>query len=262
MKKPDKSYARERDPITLIKRYKEKAESTPGSSRIILTKNSKVVKNTKEGFLTGTIHLAPSVESLPFGGVNMCAKASDGCKSACLKHAGLHAMPYNAVRRVALTLWFLKDKNSFYKRLDTEIQDLIKAAGKKDLTPAVRPNCLSDRRDLATWIHTNYPKVLCYDYTKLPKPWEALSHNYHLTFSRSETNQTECDEALKHGVNVAVVFDGQIPSSWRGVEVLDGDSNDINWISPDKTGVYVGLKLKGSNAAKERARSSGFAVRV
>ena len=66
------------------------------------------------------------------------------------------------------------------------------------------------------------------DYTKSPK--RALEHargqlpaNYHLTFSRSETNESDCLRVLEAGGNVAVVFAGAFPASYLGFPVIDGD---------------------------------------
>ena len=59
-----------------------------------------------------------------------------------------------------------------------------------------------------------------------------------------------------------MVFDvgrhGPLPSSWRGVKVVDGNLTDDLWAHP--YGVIVGLNPKGpTNAALERLAASGFA---
>ena len=70
-----------------------------------------------------------------------------------------------------------------------------------------------------------------------------LPSNYHLTFSRSEHNETLCDMVLQMGGNVAVVFRDQLPATWKGFEVVNGDANDLRFL--DKSGVVVGLIEKG-----------------
>ncbi|MCP4922552.1 MAG: hypothetical protein GY915_00775, partial [bacterium] len=47
----------------------------------------------------------------------------------------------------------------------------------------------------------------------------------------------------KSGGNVAVVFRERLPETWLGLEVLDGDQNDLRF--QDKKGCIVGLVEKG-----------------
>ena len=70
-----------------------------------------------------------------------------------------------------------------------------------------------------------------------------LPSNYHLTFSRSEHNWSFVSMVLKMGGNVAVVFRNQLPKTWKGYEVVNGDENDLRFL--DKQGVVVGLIEKG-----------------
>ena len=67
--------------------------------------------------------------------------------------------------------------------------------------------------------------------------------NYHLTFSRSEHNDSLCQMVLELGGNVAVVFRNQLPKTWKGFEVINGDETDLRFL--DKKGVIVGLIEKG-----------------
>jgi hypothetical protein len=80
--------------------------------------------------------------------------------------------------------------------------------------------------------------------------------NYSLTFSLAEDNDAEARDALRAGVNVAVVFAGALPErfSVAGVEapVIDGDRNDLRFTDP--RGCVVGLSAKG-RAQRDR---SGF----
>ena len=82
-----------------------------------------------------------------------------------------------------------------------------------------------------------------------------LPSNYSLTFSRSETNETQCLEVLKRGGNVAVVFRSKaLPTHWNGFKVINGDENDLRFLDPK--GVVVGLTAKG----KAKTDTSGFVV--
>lgn len=69
-------------------------------------------------------------------------------------------------------------------------------------------------------------------------------------------------DTCAEGHSVAMVFDigrnEQLPSSWRGVAVVNGNVTDDLWAHP--YGVIVGLNPKGpTNAALERLAASGFA---
>ena len=70
-----------------------------------------------------------------------------------------------------------------------------------------------------------------------------LPSNYHLTFSCSEHNEKICQVVLSMGGNVAVVFRNQLPKTWNGYQVVNGDESDLRFL--DKQGVVVGLIEKG-----------------
>ena len=102
-----------------------------------------------------------------------------------------------------------------------------------------------------------------------------LPGNYALTFSRHEKHHGATIRSyLRRGGNVAQVFDvdyypavgrvGDLPATVRvhGQEfaVVDGDKHDVRLPTVDGRGVIIGLRLKGTNAAKSRARQNGFAT--
>ena len=117
-----------------------------------------------------------------------------------------------------------------------------------------RPNLTSDiawediiNEDGVT-IFEKHGTTQFYDYTKSFKRMKAfldgeLPSNYHLTFSCSETNEKIAKLVLSMGGNVAVVFRNQLPDTWNGIEVVDGDESDLRFL--DKQGVVVGLIEKG-----------------
>jgi hypothetical protein len=106
-----------------------------------------------------------------------------------------------------------------------------------------------------------YSDVQFYDYTKIPNRFEKeLPRNYHLTFSRSESNHEVAMKLLRRGVNVAMVFD-VVPNEYEGVRVVSGDDTDLRFL--DDRGVIVGLKYKnqtGKGADNKSAFTSGFAI--
>jgi hypothetical protein len=124
------------------------------------------------------------------------------------------------------------------------------------MTAVFRPNLTSDlmfeeveNADGQTLMQ-KFPDPQFYDYTKSFQRMAKFINrspefpsNYHLTFSRSEHNETLCDMVLQMGGNVAVVFRDQLPKTWKGFEVVNGDENDLRF--RDKQGVVVGLIEKG-----------------
>jgi hypothetical protein len=81
-----------------------------------------------------------------------------------------------------------------------------------------------------------------------------MPKNYHLTFSKSETNGAIAESILKSGGNVAMVFRKSLPAKWLGAEVVNGDETDLRFL--DGAGKIVGLVEKG----KAKKDESGFVI--
>jgi hypothetical protein len=214
--------------------------------------NAKIVKGESLGFMTKGIHLAPANLS----GYEACRWRSKGCTMACLNTAGRGQMNMIQDSRIAKTKLFFEDTLAFMEKLAKEIASGIKSAIKKEMTAVFRPNLTSD----LTWesiedangqtLMQKFPETQFYDYTKsFMRMAQFINRNpdfpsnYHLTFSRSENNQKLVEMVLEMGGNVAVVFRGQLPKTWKGFEVINGDENDLRFL--DKQGVIVGLIEKG-----------------
>jgi hypothetical protein len=91
-----------------------------------------------------------------------------------------------------------------------------------------------------------FNEVTFYDYTKVANRFKLLDKysNYDLTYSFSGYNMLQSLELLseKKG-RVAMVFEGkQLPKSFMGYKVIDGDEYDMRYL--DEQGVIVGLKFK------------------
>jgi len=231
----------------------------PANYRALLTvENAKTVKGESLGYLTGILYLAPANES---GVMNTCPMATAGCKADCLFTAGRGRFDSVRNARIAKTLFYVNSREAFIESLRFDIAKLARDAAKQGLLPAVRINGTSDIAKLAMQMAAEFPTVQFYDYTKLPKAWLRTAYNYSLTFSHSGENLADCLEALRHCINVAVVFDtrrGQeLPTTWHGFEVIDGDAHDLRFL--DSRGVVVGLRAKG-DAKKDT--TSGFVVSV
>ena len=221
--------------------------------------NYKTIKSEKVGVLTGIIYMAP----YNLSGKNVCPGASAGCAAACLNTAGRGAMSVVQKARLKKTNRFWDDRKQFLQDLAAEIAKLQKQAEAKGLKAAVRLNGTSDLPyerykvgDTGMNIMQLFPEVQFYDYTKLENRivGQQLPANYHLTFSRAEDNDHKLDAVLKH-TSAAVVFSGELPETWRGYPVIDGDEHDARFTDAGP-GVIIGLTAKG----KARHDASGFVV--
>lgn len=224
---------------------------------LLTSGNQKILKGEKLGYITKGIHLAPANLS----GYEVCQWRSKGCTASCLNTAGRGQMNSIQVSRINKTKLFFEKKSEFLTKLVKEISSSIKLAVKKEMEAVFRLNLTSDLmwEDIQLFKGTNlfqhFPETQFYDYTKsfkrmcsfLDKPFikgEAkFPSNYHLTFSRSENNDKKCEMVLAMSGNVAVVFRNQLPKTWKGFEVVNGDETDLRFL--DKRGVVVGLIEKG-----------------
>lgn len=228
--------------------------------KLLTTANAKIRKGEKIGFKTFGIHLAPASLS----GFNVCKDASAGCAASCLNTAGMGAFSNVQLARIEKTRLFFKNKVAFLAQLIKEIAAAIKSAEKQGLTAVFRLNLTSD----LPWekiklndktVFQLFPQVTFYDYTKSPERMTAflageMPKNYHLTFSKSETNGAIAESILKSGGNVAMVFRKSLPSKWLGAEVINGDETDLRFL--DGAGKIIGLVEKG----KAKKDASGFVV--
>ncbi len=228
---------------------------TLSQMKLLSKNNAKLVKGEKLGYLTLGLSLAPYKMS----GKNLCPNASAGCAAACLFSAGMGVFPNVKAARIAKAQFFNNEQAVFLAQLEKEIAAGIKQAAKLNQKLAVRLNVLSDVAWERLGIIQKFPTVQFYDYTK--SPFRALQFsagkmpaNYHLTFSRSENNAVAVNEVSNAGVNVAVVFRGELPATWQGKTVVNGDESDLRFL--DLSNVIVGLVQKG--LAKKDA--TGFVV--
>ena len=217
--------------------------------KLLTTSNTKIRKGEKLGFMSFGIHLAPAKLS----GFNVCKDASKGCAAACLNTAGMGVYSTVQAARIAKTKLFFSDKQAFMTQLFKEINSAIRKAEKNGMIPCFRLNLTSD----LPWekillngqsVFQAFPKVQFYDYTKSVNRMteflnKQLPSNYHLTFSRSESNGVIADSILKSGGNVAMVFRKSLPKKYLGARVIDGDETDLRF--KDGKGKVIGLKEKG-----------------
>lgn len=213
--------------------------------KLLNIENAKTMKGEYLGYLTGILYLAPHTES----GYNVCPFASRGCINGCLDDAGRSAIfPHIHEARIRKTQWLKTDKPGFMNQLRRDIAALVRRADRDGLKPAVRINGTSDLAELADAMAREFPSLQFYDYTKIPRPYLRVRDNYHITFSLSESNLPHAIDALKHGVNVAVVFfvprSRPLPDTFLDAPVIDGDMHDLRFLDGYK-GSIIGLRAKG-----------------
>lgn len=227
----------------------------------LLASNSdaKTSKGFSLKFLTDILYLAPANEG-GFG--NLCVNASAGCLASCLFTAGRGRMSNVRLGRIRKTRLFFTDKKAFFMQLNKDIVRGMKRAAKLGMTYCVRLNGTSDIPWERLGIMHKFPTVQFYDYTKslsraLAYARGEMPLNYHLTFSRSESNELDALEVLAAGGNVAAVFESaNHPETWNGHRVVSGDDSDLRFLDADN--VVVALYAKG----KAKQDKSGFVIRA
>ena len=229
--------------------------------------NPKTDKNLKieslKKYWIKRLNLAPAKIS----GYEVCASKSKGCEGACLHEAGNPVfMPQKTLGRVNRTLLYFKDRAKFLSMITREIRNHEINCKKNDLKPVVRLNTTSDIMWENHKIFELFPNVQFYDYTKhfnrmIKYLKSDMPKNYHLTFSRNEANDFQSTQVLKAGGNVAVVFRKELPETYKGFKVINGDEHDLRFL--DQKNVVVGLKEKltiDKKTGKLGRDYSGFVV--
>ena len=217
----------------------------------------KTIKSDKKGkYLTAIMYLAPADI---VDGINLCPMAEKaGCKSACLYSAGRGGFTNVQQARIRKTEWFRDNQETFMQQIVKDIQAGIRKASKMGIKLAVRLNGTSD----IAWenipvngfknVMEAFPDVQFYDYTKLPG--RRVPGNYHLTASYSEANPAYAAKVAKSDFNIAVVFRKDMPDTFLGRRVINGDESDDRFL--DAENVVVGLTAKGP-AKKDQ---TGFVI--
>jgi hypothetical protein len=235
-------------------------------NNLLSTVNAKTVKGEKLGYTTYIMYLSPHTQNSK--GINLCSHASKGCAKACLFGSGAARFETVQNGKRNKTEFYLADRKAFMEQLVKEITKAVKLHGliegekqyKKNGIDvlryknfAIRLNGTADipfekiKLDSGLNIFETFPEVQFYDYTKNPKRFEKeLSPNYHLTFSRSEDNDSDVETVLANGGNVAIVFGikdiNKLPTEYKGYKVINGDETDLRFL--DESNIVVGLKYK------------------
>lgn len=238
--------------------------------------SAKLMKNQKINHqYTYALYLAPANTS----GYNVCSHSTPECRMGCLATSGRVAMEINSKNknttvsnsRIKKTKLFYEDREFFMKWLIAEIKSKKALAEKKGFYFSVRLNATSDIdwqnvRIFGLNIFEIFPDVSFYDYTKNINKFINKPKNYHLTYSYTGRNWTQCETLLQKGYNIAMIFnttnENDLPAEYKGFEVVNGDLSDYR--IADAKGVIIGLKWKriADKQAEQKVRNSCFTVNV
>lgn len=204
--------------------------------------SAKTSKGEPLGYLTAILYLSPNTVS----GRNVCPSSVPECRAACLATSGRMAMPTHTAKRLARTHLFFNNRPAFEATLISALHAAKRAADRRNLKLAFRPNGTSDlhfHKLLSRWPEIAAIPHVIYDYTKRLEP-----RPYHTTFSFSGSlsSAIHAESVLRDGGNVAAVYSTPkgrpLPRQWYGWPVIDGDLHDLRFLDPP--GHIVGLRYK------------------
>ena len=219
--------------------------------------------------MTYSLYLSPAKMS----GYEVCPMRTKECTELCLNESGMNRMNMRDEMinegRIKKTKLFFEEREFFMNWMVAEITTAKNKAEKLGYKFSIRLNNTSDISPEMFKLKINgkeknlmelFPDVMFYDYTKVPSRHLLLNKykNYDLTFSYSGENLDECHTMLEKGVRVAVVFKKELPKTFLGREVIDGDLYDMRY--HDDKNVIVGLKYKVTR--KRPDKDSKFVVSI
>ena len=219
--------------------------------------NAKTVKNSMQTYI---LYLAPANS---VDGFNLCPFASPECIKLCLNSAGRGSFSNVQSSRINKSKFWAYNRAGFYRQLTNELLKIWTIAKRDGTEIAIRLNGTSDIDHLdlikrytgVNFLLPEYCQLYFYDYTKSEKMFfKYFGSNYKITFSLSEINEHIADKVLNAGGNVATVFMSQLPETYKGFQVIDGDLTDLRYFDPSN--VIIGLRAKG----KAKKAKNGFVI--
>ena len=196
--------------------------------------NAKTIKGDGSEYLTAILYMVPWKVMIDGKQFNSCPMAEQAnCIDACLYTAGRGAFNNVQAARMRKTKWFYKDRSSFMHQLHKDVSKFQAYCDKRDIQPCIRLNGTTDIRWETVKINGYtvfelFPRVQWYDYTK-----------------------------IANGMNAAVVFRKEYKQpKWRGINVTDGDKDDLRFLDPSNS--IVALYAKG----KAKKDTTGFVVDI
>lgn len=225
--------------------------------------SAKMGYSYQNGVETYCVYLAPATMARDdqHMHINVCSHSSM-CRENCLNGAGRNRgdIIKNGIKhsninkaRVKKTHLFYDDRETFMQLLIHEIEKYQQHAKRNNMQFAIRLNGTSDLSPTIFKYNGKnilelFPNVQFYDYTKVPNRLKLQSQypNYDITFSFDGSNWDICEEYLKNGGKVAVVFDMEdeygkqtLPQYYKGFKVIDANLSDDRF--NDECGCIMGL---------------------
>jgi len=183
---------------------------------------------------------------------NMCVHSTQGCRGACLHTAGRLAMAERA--KLARTALYANTgattdgaPSLFWSQMAAEVRRNLARVERQGKRLCVRINGTSDI-DVPLWLTEQFPSVVFTDYSKrqdLQMGW-ARPNLYRVLSATENTTDAEIHAEIAAGRNVVVPFTvrrgSDLPQTYLGHRVIDGDKHDLRFRDPQ--GVIVGLRYK------------------
>ena len=228
-----------------------------------IKKSAKMMKSYTHNVATYCVYLAPANlagRTKKGTRINVCPM-SQHCKDLCLNSSGHNKadilargqknvrQSYINISRIKKTKLFYNDRDLYMDILIHEINRDRKYAEKKGMEFSVRLNGTSDlspeimKKDGKNILEI-FPDVQFYDYTKVYNRTKLMKFypNYDITFSYDGYNWDQCEQFLKDGGKVAVVFDSEkMPKTYKGYKVIDANGYDMRYLDPK--GCIMGLEF-------------------
>lgn len=193
-----------------------------------------------------------------------CYRSVRECRATCLVNSGrntqgLYLLAIKRARSEAL----LRAPVAFMRMMVDAVERAVEAARASGEVPMFRMNVYSDIPWELVFPDLFYavPGAVFYDYTKVPA--RRPPENYDLTFSYSGRNMEDVVYELGRGSRLAVVFmtrKHELPATFMGLPVIDGDVHDIRPYDPPH--VVVGLSYKNVAGLKRETAETKYSVFV
>jgi hypothetical protein len=217
------------------------------------SRNIKLRKGHKDGYLTGGLNLAPHNSA---GFFTVCPHSTPECRNICVSGSG-NALVFSKIRqyREELTALLFLYPNHFIRLLCDDLLVGKRLAEKRGMKFAARLNVFSDIEweNIAPCIFETATQndIPLYDYTKIPN--RSTPPVYRLILSHSEVNKLGLNppEDATIAVPFAVGRGKPLPDTWMGRPVIDGDATDLRFLDP--VGAVVGLRAKTARSSVDPA---------
>ena len=216
------------------------------------TQSAKMQYSYNNGTATYCVYLAPANMADPNRSV---CPVSATCREFCLNGSGrnkgdviAHGIEHSKINqsRIKKTMFWWEKREMFMELLILEILRNKLIAESKGMAFSVRLNGTSDLNP-EDFVYRGknilelFPDVQFYDYTKVPSRFYLIDKypNYDLTFSFNGYNWKQCEAFLNRGGKVAVVFDCNLPTTYKGWNVVSGNEYDMRYLDPNQS--IIGL---------------------